>query len=185
MIIPASPFPNLWQRWLTLAIVVLCCIGLVWRLLVPGALLSLILLVLTFLLLRRRPDAYEHKALRTSIALSAEDVEDVLAEYERFSCSPDTDCLADRTIHRPALMDQDCTDADISDFHYQRTSSRRFLRRLNARLADPTLEIQQLETLLSVTDKRAAALRAAWLRARQAAQRIGPSGHNGSAGNAT
>ena len=52
-------------------------------------------------------------------------------------------------------------------------TARRFLSRLDARLAAENLEGSQLETILTVTDMRALEIKETWLAARQAAQRLG------------
>lgn len=161
------------HRWVLAATVAACLLVLAWFRL-QGVILLVPILLVAIMMLRYRPDATEVTALRSSIRLSAEDIVDVLEEYNQFTGDPDADALADRTLHRPALLDHDCTDPDIEDFHYQQATARRFLNRLDARLANPDLEIVQLETLLSVTDQRALELKESWLSARQAAKRLGP-----------
>lgn len=161
------------NRWLLAGTVAACAVVLIWFRL-QGLILLLPILLVAIMVLRYRPDATEVNALRSSILLSAEDISDVLDEYNRFAGDSDAEALADRTLHRPALLDQDCAHPDIEEFHYQRSTARRFLNRLDARLANPDLEISQLEILLSVTDERALELKESWLAARQAAQRLGP-----------
>lgn len=159
--------------WVLVATAAACVVVLVmFRL--QGLILLVPILLVALMVLRYRPDATEVTALRSSISLSAEDLRDVLDEFDRFSDDADADALADRTLHRPALLDQDCSDPEIEEFHYQQATARRFLNRLEARLANPDLEIGQLETLLSVTDQRVLELRESWLTARQAAKRLGP-----------
>ncbi|RNE49748.1 hypothetical protein [Corynebacterium alimapuense] len=139
-----------------------------------GLLLIAPIVAIAFLVSNKRPDATEITALRASIALSAEDISDVLAEYDQFATAPDADSLADRTLMRPALIDQDCEDPAVESFRHQYATSRRYLSRLEARLSNPALEVSQLESLLSVTDQRALDIESAWLTARQAAKRLGP-----------
>lgn len=165
-----------WSRRLVIpAIVVGSLLILLW-LRWPGLILIALVLGITYVMLRFRPNASETTALRSSIILSAEDISDILREFDDFSDSPDPDALADRTLHRPALLDLDCADPDIESFHYQYSTAQRFLSRLDARLASPDLDVAQLENLLSVTDRRALELRESWLAARQAARRLGPGG---------
>lgn len=162
------------RRWLAVLFIALCCVALIGALRLPGLFVSLILVALAYLLFQSRPDNTEQNTIRTSIDLSVEDITDVLESYEKFVNCPDADCIADRTLHRPALLDEDCQDPAITEFFNQHDSNKRFLRRLNARLAKPQLEVSELELLLKVTDKRAAALKESWLLARQAAARLGP-----------
>ncbi|MGD7001071.1 hypothetical protein [Corynebacterium halotolerans] len=159
--------------WLT-AIALLCLILVVW-LKFYGLLLAAPIIFMTLLLVRNRHDAPETTALRSSIELSAEDISDVIADYDHFVSSPDTDAIADRTLHRPALLDADCADPDIERFHFQCQTNRRFLHRLQARLAGE-LSVAELEQLLSITDQRATELKESWFLARRSAKRLGP-GH--------
>ncbi|MCQ9332809.1 hypothetical protein NQ042_01630 [Corynebacterium phoceense] len=150
------------------------CVVLIVLLKVPGLMISFLLVGAALLMMSARPESTEHDALRTSIQLSSEDIRDVMAQFEDFEVSQDTDIIADRTLHRPALLDLDTNDPDIEAFHYQCASASRFLKRLPARLASPMLDTNQLEQILSVTDQRAASLQESWLAARQAAFRLGP-----------
>ena len=160
------------QRWILLLIIAACVAVLViFRL--QGLLLILPILAVAMLVMSRRPDTTETLALRSSITLSAEDIEDVIAEFDRFATGTDAEAIADRTLNRPALLDLDCTDPDIAAFHHEYATARRFLSRLDARLAAENLEVSQLETLLTVTDMRALEIKETWLAARQAAQRLG------------
>ena len=148
------------------------CLLLVALLQIEGAALSCLILVESFLLSRYHPYSQETAALKASIVLSREDIEDTLRKYEDFLYKNDTESIADRTLHRPALADENCTDPDISSFHFLASTSRRFVPRLNDRLSR-NLSIQQLESLLKLTDVRALELKEAWLQARQSAQRLG------------
>ena len=123
------------------------CLLLVALLQIEGAALSCLILVASFLLSRYHPYSQETAALKASIVLSREDIEDTLRKYEDFLYKNDTESIADRTLHRPALADENCTDPDISSFHFLASTSRRFVPRLNDRLSR-NLSIQQLESLL-------------------------------------
>lgn len=146
---------------------------LVYFLRLPGVLISLLLIAVAWGMLHSRPDKTEKQTLRSSIALSAEDIQNVLDEFDRFQNSPEADVLADRTLYRPALMDFDCSDEDIEQFHYQYSSSKRFLNRMEARLSSAEIEIQELEQLLRITDRRAADLKEKWVAARRSAFHLG------------
>ncbi|HJG43890.1 hypothetical protein NQ011_06620 [Corynebacterium phoceense] len=159
---------------LAMALTLGACVVLIVLLKVPGLMISFLLVGAALLMMSARPESTEHDALRTSIQLSSEDIRDVMAQFEDFEVSQDTDIIADRTLHRPALLDLDTNDPDIEAFHYQCASASRFLKRLPARLASPMLDTNQLEQILSVTDQRAASLQESWLAARQAAFRLGP-----------
>lgn len=169
-------FSNSYSRRSTLAMALTlgACIVLIALLKVPGLMISFLLVGAALLMMSARPESTEHDALRTSIRLSSEDIRDVMAQFEDFEVSQDTDIIADRTLHRPALLDLDTNEPDIEAFHYQYASASRFLKRLPARLASPMLDTNQLEQILSVTDQRAASLQESWLAARQAAFRLGP-----------
>ena len=159
---------------LAMALTLGACVILIALLKVPGLMISFLLVGAALLMMSARPESTEHDALRTSIQLSSEDIRDVMAQFEDFEVSQDMDIIADRTLHRPALLDLDTNDPDIEVFHYQYASASRFLKRLPARLASPMLDTNQLEQILSVTDQRAASLQESWLAARQAAFRLGP-----------
>ncbi|AKK08991.1 hypothetical protein HCH15_04285 [Corynebacterium testudinoris] len=170
--LPIQPEPSRF-RWPLVVIIVVALFVFAW-LRLQGLLLLLPILAIAALLLWKRPNSTETDSLRTSIALSADDIRDVIAEYEHFSTSPDADALADRTLHRPALADHYCDDPAIESFHHQSSTARRYLSRLEARLANRDLEVGQLENLLNVTDERALEIKNAWLEARHAAKRLGP-----------
>lgn len=160
------------RQTMWLIAIALCCLVLVAWLKLPGLLLSVPIILVTILVSRNRPDAPETRALRSSIDLSAEDIHHVILDFEQFSNSPDTDSVADRTLYRPALLDQDCEHPDLENFRFQYSSNRRFLSRLPARLlAD--LTVTELEQLLNVTDRRAQELKDSWLLARRTAKRLG------------
>ena len=60
----------------------------------------------------------------------------------------------------------------IAEFRFLAQSARRFVSRIEIRLKwEPT--VPQLEALLTVTDKRAENIRAAWLEARRVAAQLG------------
>lgn len=166
--------PEPHRQWWVLAIILAACIAVLAIFRLQGLLLIIPILAVAALVMTRRPDTSETIALRSSIMLSADDIRDVVAEFDHFTDSADTTAIADRTLTRPALLDLDCTDPDIAAFHHEYATARRFLSRLDARLANESLEVPQLESLLQVTDMRALELKETWLAARQAAQRLGP-----------
>lgn len=168
------PWPDSARGRLTLGIAFVCvaAVVLIWLLKLPGFLLATALTVAILSMVRSRPNASEHTALRSSIQLSAEDISDVLNEYKHFLTSSDAEALADRTLNRPALADKDCTHPYISGFFYQCSAAQRFLNRLDARLAKD-LETAELENLLAVTDQRASKLTDVWILARRAAYQLG------------
>lgn len=157
-----------------IALGLVACVALVYLLKVPGLFISLMLLAAAWLAVTTKPTSSENTALRTSISLSAEDIRDTLSAFVDFETSMEADAIADRTLHRPALLDLDGNDPDIEAFHYQVASAKRYLKRLPARMANPMLDTNSLEQLLSVTDQRAASLQEAWLNARRAALKLGP-----------
>ncbi|MDR7329518.1 hypothetical protein [Corynebacterium guangdongense] len=123
----------------------------------------------------RRPSDRQEK-LRSSLRHAAGDLSDVLGLYEQFAYSEDAEHLADRTLHRPELLNPDSESPDVSAYHHMRATAERFLRRLDTHLADETLSETELENLLAITDQRSQQLQEAWWRARVAAKEIGP-GH--------
>ena len=165
------PEPN--RRLWILLIILASCVAVLGIFRLQGFLLLLPIAAVALFVVTKRPDTTETLALRSSIALSAEDIEDVIAEFDRFATGTDAEAIADRTLNRPALLDLDCTDPDIAAFHHEYATARRFLSRLDARLAAENLEVSQLETILTVTDMRALEIKETWLAARQAAQRLG------------
>ena len=148
------------------------CLLLIFFLKWEGIILTGVILLVIYLASRYRPDSQEAEALVSSIVLSREDIEDVLVQYDKFLNSQDADAIADRTLHRPALADEDCNDPDICAFHFLADTSRRYVSRVNSRLKRD-LSVQQLEVLLLVTDKRALELKEAWLLVRKSAHRLG------------
>lgn len=162
------------RRLLIILILIISTLVILSALRLQGLLLILPIAALAVLAVGKRPDTSETTALRSSITLSAEDIQDVIDEFDAFSTSPAAEHMADRTLSRPALLDPDCADPDVSAFRHEYATARRFLGRLDARLVKNNLDVPQLESLLHVTDARALAIREAWLAARQAAQRLGP-----------
>ncbi|MDD7582311.1 hypothetical protein ACEE23_05915 [Corynebacterium sp. 32222D000AT] len=169
------PFPRSagQRRALAIVLTIIAAAFLIGLLKVVGLIVALLLAGAVWVMLSMRPDAHEHRVLRSSIQLSAEDITDVMDEFDHFSNAQDADTIADRTLHRPALLDYDCGDEAVERFHYQYASARRFLNRLNARLASTELETQDLESLLRVTDQRALDIKESWINARRSAQRLG------------
>lgn len=174
MILPL-PESNGQRQALAMALAIIGSVALIALMKGPGLFFAFGLVIATYVMVRSRPDATEHRTLRSSIRLSAEDVSDIIAEYDMLAHSDCAEAIADRTLHRPALYDVYCDDPDIEAFHFQCDSARRYLDRLQLRLDAPDLEIPDLERLLTVTDDRAVELREAWLAARRAAFRLGPS----------
>ena len=170
------PFPENARnrRVLVLALILVGSVAVVATLKPPGVFIAALLIAAALLMLHARPDASEQAALRSSIRLSAEDIEDVLAEYEDFRSSEAAEKIADRTLYRPALLDLDCSDPTIEAFHYEISGARRFLRRLNLRVNAEEVSTNELESLLKVTDGRARELKETWLSARRAAFALGP-----------
>ncbi len=158
-------------KW-PLVVIGLCCLALVLWLKIPGLILSGIIIAAVFSFTQLRPISAEATSLITSIRLSADEIRDVQEEWENYLTGTDPDALADRTLYRPALADQDCADPDIEKFHFEISNAKRFLGRLEARL-NAGLSVTQLEGLLNVTDARALNIRESWLRARQSAHRLG------------
>lgn len=165
---------NAQRRILAMVLSLVACLALVATLKLPGLLISALLALAAYIMVSSRPDASDLASLRTSIELSAEDLQDVLDEFNTFCSSEDPNIVADRMLQRPALADADCTDPDISAFHYEKNSAQRFLRRLGPRLYRSDAETAELETLLRVTDERVEALQEAWLKARRSAVQLGP-----------
>ncbi|SFG34785.1 hypothetical protein [Corynebacterium spheniscorum] len=166
---PSLPSPA--ARW-SLLIIALCCVLLLVTLKQSGLMLVVPILAVTFLVIRHRPDESEARALRSSIQLSLEDITDTLDQFLLFRDSPEAEHLADRTLHRPALLDPDCPDPAIQKFHFEFHGCRSYIHRLHARLA-ADLSVPELEALLATTDARALELRESWLAARGAAHRLG------------
>ena len=163
-------------------VVAVCCVALVGWLKVTGVMLAGVIMMLAYFVLHQKGNPSEAEALRTSIRLSAEDIKDVLDEYEEFLTGTDPDRQADRMLHRPALADPDCGDGDIEAFFFASQTARRFLTRLDARLA-ADLSVAQLDSLLSVTDRRALEIKEHWVTARRSALRLGSNyGRRGIAG---
>lgn len=161
------------RRGFALLLAAVTAVVLVVTLKLQGVILAVLVCGALWLFADSRPNASEHAALRASIALTVEDITDVIEDYTTFATSEDSDALADRMLHRPALVDVDCTNPSIEAFHYEMHGAQRFLRRLNARVNAPDIETGELESLLKVADERAAELKECWLSARRAALALG------------
>lgn len=161
------------RRGLALLLAVVTAAVLILTLKLPGVILAAFVCGALWLFADARPNSSEHAALRASIALTVEDIRGVLEDYATFATSDDAESLADRTLHRPALVDVDCANPTIEAFHYEMHGAQRFLRRLDARVNSPHAETGELESLLKVADERAAELKEAWLAARRAALALG------------
>ncbi|MDO5031684.1 hypothetical protein [Corynebacterium sp.] len=162
------------RRIFALCVALSAAVLLIMTLKLPGLFIAILVAWAMWLLATSRPDQSEHTALRTSIALTVEDITDILSQYEAFISSEDPDNLADRTLHRPALADADCTEPAIAAFHYEAHGAERFLRRLSARLHRSDIETKELESLLKIADERADQLKESWLAARRVAKTLGP-----------
>lgn len=159
-------------RWAVWAVVAAGML-LVVTLKLPGALLALLMIGAMSFMSRVRPNSSEILALRSSIELSLDDINETLTQYENFRSGTDTDAIADRTLLRPELANEDSEVAEIESFHYLRRGASRFLNRVDAKLASD-LDASQLLKLLEVTDQRAAQLQESWIEARRAARRLAP-----------
>ncbi|MCF4006465.1 hypothetical protein L1O03_04610 [Corynebacterium uropygiale] len=155
---------------------IVCCLALlsVVELTVLGLCIIIPLVGIAYFIFRQDPDTAESDSLRQSIHASAQDIRDLLAEYDTFLYSADADHLADRTLYRPALADDDCRIPAIRTFFQQAERSRRFLTRLEGQLSGKH-NLSYLERLLSMTDHRYQELRTAWDNARQVARLHGAS----------
>lgn len=153
-------------------VLILCALLLIVLLRPYGVLLACITGVVIFYFLRVRGDSKETKTVIASIHYSAADIQDVIDAFDAFLTDTSTDALADRTLQRPGLADADCTDPDIEAFHYGYASAKRFIHRLPARINASDC-LGALESLLSVTDRRAAELQEQWIAARRTALRLG------------
>lgn len=145
-----------------------------WWLKAAGIILVLVIGVLAWFYVSSRPSSNEVQALRASIKLSLDELDDVIAEYDEFAYSQEPDSLADRTIHRPELLNSDSDEPEIERFHYEYSTAQRYRNRMHAHLANPRLGVNQLERLLKISDERVSNLREHWFAARRAAQRKGP-----------
>ncbi len=121
----------------------------------------------------RRPSGRQEK-LRAALRHAAEDLGDVLGLYDEFAFSEDAEHIADRTLHRPELLNPDSENPDVAAYHQMRATTERYLRRLDVHLADESLDETELEGLLTITDQRSQQLQEVWWRARVAAREIGP-----------
>ncbi|WP_018297969.1 hypothetical protein [Corynebacterium lubricantis] len=117
----------------------------------------------------------EITGLRASLAITRDDINDVIDEYDTFLHGSSTEAIADRTLHYPALAEDNSEEPAIVDFKLRVSAARRFSSRIDAHLADPTLSKEALERLLAVSDERVAELALSWADARRAAKRLGPS----------
>lgn len=132
-----------------------------------------LVLATAFYVSARRPTGRQEK-LRSLLRHAADDLRDILGHYEEFAFSEDAEHIADRTLHRPELLNPDSEVTEVSAYHQMRANTQRFLRRLDAHLSDESLADTELENLLTITDQRSRQLQEAWLRARGAAREIGP-----------
>lgn len=154
----------------------LCCLFLlsVIQLTIIGLCILLPIAGIAYFIFRQDPDTAENDSLRQSIDASAQDIRDLLSEYDSFLYSGEPNHLADRTLYRPALADEACRITEIRSFFQQVRRSRRFLSRLDGQLKGKH-NLSYLERLLAMTDHRYQELRAAWESARQVARLHGAS----------
>ncbi|GGG69349.1 hypothetical protein [Corynebacterium pelargi] len=167
--LPEEPKQQRWLLWALLPI----CVGLVLVLQTQGLLLAAILVGVSVAGLKFRPDSQEIQSVRASLALSLEDIQRVISEYERFGNSEDAEAVADRTLLRPALADESSTVPEIQHFHETRKTAERFCARVQARL-EGNVSVAHLERLLVATDRRAAELQHSWNQARHTARKLSP-----------
>lgn len=153
------------------AALLLACLVLIVVFKAYGVILAILILGFGAFAVYNRPDSRETSTLRASIELSLQDIQDIFNEFERFRFSNDTDSVADRTLYRPALLDSDSSDPAIEEFYYLESTSHRFINRAQAQLAG-NLSVSQLDSLLSIADKRSFQLQQAWIEARKAARRL-------------
>ena len=139
-----------------------------------GLVLGIALVVATsFYISARRPTGRQDK-LRASLKHAVGDLRDTVGLYEEFAYSEDAEHIADRTLHRPELLNPDSEDPAVAAYHHMRGNTSRFLRRLDTHLSDPALADAELENLLTITDQRNHQLQDAWWKARSAAKELGP-----------
>lgn len=174
---PAGPVSPRGGR-LLIVLFVLLAAALIITLRTPGLLIVGILATIWLVWLRREPEdlSGEYRALVNSVRLSADEIQGIIDAYHEFLHAEDVDNVADRTLKRPALANPDSQEPAIEQFIYQEQAAERFLNRLSARLQKPAGSTTELETLLAVTDRRAAELAESWVAARRAAYRLGGRG---------
>ncbi|PRQ10556.1 hypothetical protein C1Y63_10940 [Corynebacterium sp. 13CS0277] len=143
------------------------------ELLRPLALPAFVVIVCgTAWLIARQRRTPAEGAAAGSLQLAALELGDVVAQYESFCDDMDADAVANRTLHRPSLMDGAVDNEDLQDFFFQYRTARRFLNRLPARMAACT-DAQQIDKLLTITTQRTMALDEAWRRAYRTAAHLG------------
>jgi len=141
---------------------------------VPGIMLAIVLVAVMYAVLHRYDTDPEASALTSSLRIVRDDIGDILARYDTFLHGPDPDAIAERTLYYPALADPGTTHPAIQDFQLRAAAARRFIARVDARLAQGDLDRAQLEHLITIADERAFALDTAWRDARRAARELGP-----------
>ncbi|MHA2789165.1 hypothetical protein ACXZ66_08495 [Corynebacterium sp. S7] len=143
----------------------------------PGIAVSVIIGIVTLYFARRSAVTSdpELNSLRASLAITRDDLNDVIGEYDNLLHGTSTEAIADRTLYYPALAADYSNDPTIEDFKLRVKSARRFSSRLDTHLSDPMLNRETLERLLTISDERVAELTASWDDARRVAKRLGPS----------
>ncbi|AKK03338.1 hypothetical protein [Corynebacterium epidermidicanis] len=167
------PDPPAWRNPALILAVVAVCIVLVTLLKTLGVLLAFVIVAAVSLAFVSRRNDPEAEAVKASVRLSAEEIDEVLKDFDRFLTGQDADSLADRTLHRPELANADSFVPEIEKFYYLYSTNVRFLNRLQARLAQ-NLTFGQAQHLLDITDQRAQEIQESWVAARRAAFRHGP-----------
>lgn len=146
----------------------------------PGLIIAGLLgLVLAGLAARAtRQDSTAVWELADALGECRREISDVLGALDDFTHSPEADHLADRTLKRPALLDEDSAVPEIARFYQLAAGAEQFLSRLD-KLSLEELSAKRLRGLLHVADERAAALQQAWRDARERALELGPEGGEG------
>lgn len=161
-------------RALIAAALIAAVIALIITLKGPGLVLSVVLVGAATVYVRRILGDPETSSLRASLAIARDDISDVLAQYDTLLHGLTTEAVAERTLHYPALADPGTTNPVIQDFQLRAAAARRFVSRVDTRLADGDLDRAQLERLIAIADERALALASSWREARRAAKELGP-----------
>ncbi|GAB3075710.1 hypothetical protein [Corynebacterium aquatimens] len=158
--------------WLTVAIVI--AIAFVFRFSWPGLVIATVFALITFLLFRQGAVNPELEALRASLRVARDDIAQIIDEFDEMAHGSSTDAIADRTLTYPQLVSNTSNVPEIEDFHLRLASSRRFIHRVDAYLANDGHGRRELEKLIRVADQRATELSQSWTDARRVAKRLGP-----------
>lgn len=164
---------DLFRAFGTAAMVVIV-MALVLTLRAPGVVLSVAVVAGSLAYMRRFVADPETDSLRASLAIARDDLNDVVAQYDTLLHGMSPEAVAERTLHFPALADPGALHPVIQDFQIHASAARRFISRLDARLADRNLDRAQLERLIAIADERALRLSESWRAARRVAKELGP-----------